>query len=442
MESNDILELRMRDIDRLKIIQQVLDGRLNARQAAAQLNLSRRQVVRIKHRLVRHGNCGIVHRLRGRPSNHRLDPGLIQRAIQKLRQPLYEGFGPTFANEQLREEGLVLSTASLRRVMMTAGLWNPRSPQPQHRSWRPRRDCLGELVQLDGSDHAWFEGRSPRCVLVAYIDDATSRILYAEFVNVEDTLTLLRTTRTYLQRHGRPVAFYVDKDSIYKTNRRTTIEEALRDAYPSTQFTRAMAELGIGVMTADSPQAKGRVERLFHTLQDRLVKELRLASIADTGSANQFLWRTYLPAHHAQFAVPPANTTDAHRPLLTRHRLEEILSVRTERTLANDYTLRFQHQCFQVLPEQPVRIRPKDTVVVETRLDGSTQLRCKDRYLRFIPIAQPPSRPLALSRPVPAPPGPRPRGSWKPAADHPWRRFPACRAPAALRAHTALAGVP
>jgi hypothetical protein len=237
---------------------------------------------------------------------------------------------------------------------------------------------------------------------------------------VEDTLTLLATTGAYLGRHGRPFAFYVDKDSIYKVNRQATVEEELRDLHPITQFTRAMKELGVEVITANSPQAKGRVERSFGTHQDRLVKELRLAGISDKETANQFLWNTYLPAHNARFAVAPANTTDAHRPVLKTHRLEEILSVRTQRTLANDYTLRFQNHLFQILLDQPIRVRPNAKILVEVRLDGSTHLRFKDHYLNFTPLSQKPYKPLALPKPPPQRPAARHNG---PPPNSPYRQF-------------------
>lgn len=417
MELGEHISLRMRDIDRLKVIQHVLDGRLKARQAAQQLDVSRRQVIRLKQRVVRHGNRGIVHGLRGRPSNRRLPILRLREALAILRQPLFEGFGPTLAAEKLAEQGFGLSVTSLRRAMLGAGLWRARHPQSRHRQWRPRRDCLGELVQLDGSDHAWFEGRGPRCVLIAYIDDATSRILYAEFVDVEDTWTLLRTTRTYLQRQGRPLAFYVDKDSIYKVNRQASIEEDLRDQGPISQFTRAMTDLGIQVISANSPQAKGRVERLFNTLQDRLVKELRLHDIPDKTTANRFLWSVYIPRHNAQFAVVPANTTNAHRSVLPSQHLSRILTVRTERTLANDFTIRFQNRYFQLLPQPG--IRPGHILHVEQRLDGSFHLLLKKRELRFKTIPKPPARPPALSKPRP----PATSRTNVPGLDHPWRRF-------------------
>jgi len=420
----DKLTMSNRDIDRLKVIHNVIEKRLTWEQAAAQLGLGRRQIGNLVARVRAEGHAGIIHRLRGQPSNHQLPEGLLERAITLLKKPCYAGFRPTFANEKLQERhGLVLSTSTLRQGMIEAGLWKPRrAPADPHRAWRPRRNCLGELIQLDGSDHDWFEGRGPRCVLILYIDDATSQILYGEFVDVEDTLTLLTTTGAYLGRHGRPVAFYVDKDSIYKVNRKATIEEELQDCHPISQFTRAMQELGIAVICADSPQAKGRVERSFNTHQDRLVKELRLAGIADKGTANQFLWSTYIPAHNAKFAVPPANRLNAHRPLLRGQRLEQILSVRTPRTLGNDYTLRYQNRFLQVLAQQPVRVRPKDTLLIETRLDGSVHLRFKEHYLHFKALTERPYKPLALPlnrasrKRRTAPP-------YTPPPDHPYRQF-------------------
>jgi hypothetical protein len=332
----------------------------------------------------------------------------------------YPDFGPTFATEKLRERHrLVLSPETLRQGMMLAGVWQPRRQRPRHRAWRPRRACLGELVQLDGSDHAWFEERAPRCVLLIYIDDATSRILDGGVVAVEDTLTLLRATKTYLKRHGRPLAFYVDNDSIYRVNRQATIEEQWQDATPLTQFTRAMRELGIEVIWAHSPQAKGRVERSFDTHQDRLVKELRLAKIRDQESANRFLRERYFPAHNTRFALDPENPTNAHRPLLSTHDLDAILSVQTIRTIARDFTLRLQHRFFQLLPEQPVRLRPGETVLIEQRLDGSLHLRAKGRYLAFMPIAKPAPRPSSVA--VLATRAKRPQRAYRPPRTHPWK---------------------
>ena len=216
----DKLTMSNRDIDKLKVIHNILNGHLTWKEAGKQLDLGRRQIGYLAARVRAEGNRGILHRLCGQPSNHQVNSDILEQALSALHDLRYDGFGPTLANEKLDAlYGLKLSTFALRRVMLQTELWTSRKYAFKHRAWRERRACVGELVQLDGSPHDWFEGRGAPCVLIVYIDDATSRILYAEFVDVEDTLTLLRSTWSYLDRHGRPVAFYVDKDSIYKINR-------------------------------------------------------------------------------------------------------------------------------------------------------------------------------------------------------------------------------
>ena len=416
----EVWTMTTRELDKLRIIRQVLEHQLTWREAGAQLTWSERQVGRLCARVHADGSRGIIHGLRGRPSNHQLPPGQLGRALA-LVQRHYPDFGPTFATEKLREQHhVVLSPWTLRQGMIAAGLWRSRHRPVRHRAWRPRRAGVGELVQLDGSDHAWFEDRGPRCVLLIYIDDATSRILTGVFVEVEDTVTLLRTTQTYLKQWGRPVAFYVDKDSIYRVNRQATIEEQLQETGPLTQFTRAMHELDLTVIPAHSPQAKGRVERGFQTHQDRLVKELRLAGIADRVAATRFLHQCYIPAHNAPYAVAPANPTDAHRPLLRTHDLAAILSVQTVRTIDHDFTVRLQNRFCQLEREQPVRVRPRDQVVIEQRLEGSVQLRYHGRYLACTPIAQPPTRrPLIVVTTTPR--RRRPPARYRPPRTHPWR---------------------
>ena len=415
------LTMSNREIDRLGVINNVITGKLTWSEAGAQLTLSDRQIGRLCKKVRKKGKAGIIHGLRGKPSNHKLEQGLLEEAMEFVKSK-YSDFGPTFANEKLEElHGIHLSVFVLRKSMIKEGLWRQRKSKPKHRDWRPRRSCVGELIQLDGSDHAWFEGRGPRCVLLVFIDDATSRILYAVFVTVEDTLNLMAAAKTYLLINGRPTAWYVDKDSIYKINRQAAIEEELRDEQPLTQFTRAMEELGITVIPANSPQAKGRVERGFGTHQDRLVKELRLAGISNMADANIFLANVYVPKHNARFSVAPQSCVNAHRPLLKGHRLEEILSLRTERTVANDYTVRKDNKFFQLLTDQPVRVKPKDKVLVEMRLDGSRNLRFKDEYLNFKSIAKPPYRPFyAGKKEVVADAGPI--KSSTPAKNHPWRK--------------------
>ncbi len=422
------LNMSNEDVDKLRVIRDIMDGKLRWRDGAGMLNVGERQIGRLCAQARLEGNRGILHGLRGRPSNHRLDPEALERALCALHDdPRWHDFGPTFTQEKLLSRyGIRLSEGTLRRLMTQVGLWRARSRGKKHRAWRERRACVGMLVQLDGSDHDWFEGRGPRCVLLVYIDDVTSRILHAEFVKVEDTLTLMRSTRTYLQRYGRVVAYYVDKDSIYNVNRQATIDEELRDIHPITQFTRAMGELGIEVILADSPQAKGRVERGFDTHQDRLVKELRLAEINTMEAGNAFLRNFYIDDHNRRFAVPPASPADVHKPLLAEHRLDQILSLRVDRSLFNDYTVRFQNRFFQLFEDQPVRLRPKDKIEVEVRLDGTTHLRAKGAYLRFKPIEKRPYRPWLVAQPSKGRlyDDLRVKGvGSKPAKDHPWRRL-------------------
>lgn len=422
----EVLEMSQREISRHHVIRSVLEGRATQAEAAKALKRSVRQIRRLCAAVRKRGARGVVHGLRGRPSNHQLEQELQEQALCALHDPFWEGFGPTFACEKLEEfHGIEISDWTTRRLMSQVGLWERGKTAPRHRAWRERRACVGMLVQLDGSDHDWFEGRGSRCALIIYIDDATSRILYGEFVKVEDTLTLMKTTWSYLKRHGRPSAFYVDKDSIYKINRPAKYE-SLELELPMTQFTRAMSELGVEVITADSPQAKGRVERGFDTHQDRLVKELRLREISTMGAANQFLWSRYIPAHNKRYAVEPASASDAHRPLLANQRLDQILSLRVKRTLMNDFTVRNENKFYQVLEYQGVRVKPGEKLEVETRLDGTIHLRYEGFYLNFKPIAARPYRPLLQAQPSRGKiyENPRTKGvGSKPAKDHPWRRF-------------------
>ena len=416
-----------REINKHHVIRTVLEGNATQKDAARVLGVTDRQVRRICARVRAEGARGVVHRLRGRASNHQLDPELLEKALCALHDSLWTGFGPTFARDKLSElHRITLDPETVRKLMIQVDLWTPHRQGPRHRAWRERRACVGMLVQLDGSDHDWFEGRGQRCALLIYIDDATSRILYGEFVPVEETLTLMRSTWRYVKRCGRPIALYVDRDSIYTINRPAKCESLERDENATTQFTRAMRELDIEVITANSPQAKGRVERGFGTHQDRLVKELRLRGISTMAAANLYLWEHYIPKHNARYSVDPAANNDAHRPLLATHRLEQILSLREQRTVMNDYTMSYAGKFLQVLEHQPVRVDPGDKVDVETRLDGSQHLRFKGSYLNFKHIEKRPYRPLLKAQPHHGRQydDPRTKGVGStPAKNHPWRRL-------------------
>ena len=418
------LTMSNREIDKLKVIQNTIDGKYTWPQAAEILRISERQVGRLCARVREEGNRGIIHGLKGLPSNNKLPEALIEEAIGIVRQH-FADFGPTLANEHLLDDYKIrVSTNTLRKAMIVAELYKPKTHKPKHRNWRERRACVGMLVQLDGSEHDWFEGRGPKCALLVFIDDATSRILYARFITVEDTINLMRCAKDYLKINGRPVAIYVDKDSIYKINRQASIDEELRDAMPLSQFTRAMGEFGAEMIFANSPQAKGRVERGFRTHQDRLVKELRLAGISDMAAANKFLETVYIAKHNEKFAVAPASRINAHRPLLKTHRLDEILCVKLNRTLANDYTLRFDNNFFQVTKDQDIRIRPRDIVTIEQWLDGSIHLKFKGVYLQHKRIKKLPYRGYyATHRGELTRPAVLTVGTSVPGKNHPWRRF-------------------
>jgi transposase len=416
LQGQETFRLSVREMDRLKILHEVLTGKLNKTQAAKRLGLSRRQVIRIYKRIKRKGDRAIIHGLRGKPSNRKLDSELICQAKAWIESQLKD-FGPTFVQEKLQEEhGIKLSITVTRRIMIEEGFWKPHKRKPKHRYCRERKECFGEMVQLDGSHHDWFSGRAPKCVLLLFIDDATSRILHGEFVPTEDTFHLMRATTIYLKAWGRPVTFYVDRDSIFKTTREPSIEEQLKDAQPLTQFARAMEELNIKLIFAYSPQAKGRVERSFRTHQDRLVNELTLRGICTIEKANVFLWTKYIPAHNKKFAVPAANPADAHRPLLADQQLTGIFSFQTQRTLLNDFTLRFNNFYYQILPTEGVLLKPKDKITVELRLDHTLHLRLKNRYLKFKEVPKP-------KQDIPVEIIAKPRKSSTPPKDAPWRKF-------------------
>ncbi|MGF6605079.1 transposase [Paraburkholderia sp. GAS448] len=307
MKPATLVTLNMRELDRLKVIQAVVDMGLKPGRAAVRLGLTVRQIERLVLRYRESGAAGLASRKRDRPGNRKLDEGLALRALTIIRER-YADFGPTLACEKLREcHGLVLSKETIRHLMTDAGLWVPRSQRPPkiHQP-RARRACLGELIQIDGSDHRWFEDRAPACTLLVYVDDATSQIMALHFTATESTFSYFEATRAYLERYGKPVAFYSDRASVFRPTYSRT------GARGVTQFGRAMYELNIDTFCANSSPAKGRVERAHLTLQDRLVKELRLRGIQTMEAANAYA-PAFVAGYNARFAKPPRSTFDAHR---------------------------------------------------------------------------------------------------------------------------------
>jgi hypothetical protein len=332
------------------------------------------KVRRILRRLQVGGDAAIVHGLRGKPSNHQPDHKLRQAVLATYCQH-YADFGPTFASEKLAQHGLHVGAQTLRRWLMAEGLWQRQRRRETHRSRRPRHACFGALVQMDASIHDWLEGRGAEVVLISMIDDATNRIL-ARFYPEGTVQTHMDLLGRWLRRYGRPLALYTDRHSIFEPQDKGHV---LPDAV--TQLGRALQELGIDLICAHSPQAKGRIERSFGTAQDRWVKELRLAGVDNAEDANEVLGRL-LPGHNRRFSKAAREATDAHRPLGPGHDLAAILSIQEQRVVSNDYTVRFQNRFYQLLP--PVHPGQRGgRVVIEQRLDGSMAIRFRDKYLRY-----------------------------------------------------------
>jgi len=394
--------MTQRDRDRLVVLKKAQKKLITQEQAASEMGVTVRQVRRLLQRLKKEGDKAVIHRLRGRPSNRKLAGKTREKIVRILSGEIYRGFGPTLASEYLAEKhALTIGREALRRIMMGAGLWRGRKQKIEAvHQWRQRRSCRGELVQWDTSTHEWLEGRGETIYLIHMIDDATSQ-LTARFVRHDSTEENMRALRIYLERRGRPVAFYTDKASLFQTAPKSPRYAGVpRDQpeSPPTQIGRALREAAIAWIPAHSAQAKGRVERSFQTAQDRLVKGMRVAGVATLEQANRYLDEEFVPWWNQHLVVAPANSTDAHRPLETSCDLNAVLSVVETRQVSSDYTVRFQGKIYQIARQD---VRPGlrgGHVRVEARLDGTLHVRSQDRYL---------SIQECLPRPRPAP-APRP----------------------------------
>jgi len=395
--------------DRLDTLKRARKKLITQKQAADEIDVTERQVRRLLRKLRQKGDRAVIHELRGRTSNRKLPADMEQRAVAILTDPVYRGFGPTLASEYLhRLHQITVSKETLRHWMTKAGLWRAghRRVVEVHQ-WRPRRNRCGELVQWDTSDHDWLEGRGERIYLIAMIDDATSR-LFARFVRHDSSEENRRLLWAYLERFGRPLAFYTDKAGMFqvavKTKRQQQREGRDRPQMPPTQIERALRELNIVWIPAHSPQAKGRIERQFLTAQDRLVKGLRVAQACTLDQANAYLENEYLAWWNQTLVVQPADSADAHRPVGKEHDLAAILSHMEQRQVSNDYTMRYQGKVYQI-DRRDIQVgMRKGWVRVEQRLDGSFAVHFQGRYVRVRRCAPP----LALPKP-PAPPT-RPTG--------------------------------
>ena len=397
-----------RETKRLHIIHQALDKRITQKTAAELIDLSSRQIRRILKRVRKEGDDGISHRSRGKASNRRV-PQKVKDKTLKLYREKYGDFGPTFACEKLFDvHEIKLSDETLRLWLNQESIPYEKRKGRKHRQWRERKHHFGEMIQMDGAHHDWFEGRGPECVLMGYIDDATGKV-NGRFYDYEGTMPAMDSFKRYIKRYGIPQSVYLDKHSTYKSNAKQSLDDELEDKKPMSQFERSLTELGVTVIHANSPQAKGRIERSFRTLQDRLVKEMRLARINSVVQANEFLIK-YHPIYNAKFKVKPVSDVDVHQPTLSIRELNRIFCIREDRTLRNDFTIAYNGKLYQI--KDAIKTQK---VAVEERLDGSLHITHRGldlcyREIKTRPVKENLKTPLLIER------------KYQP-VDHPWKRL-------------------
>jgi len=411
-----LLTMSKQEITRLEAMQRIKDKHLRQKEAARMLNLSVRQIKRLYRAYKALGANGLISARRGKPSNHRLE-AQVERQVLDLLKEKYDGFGPTLAHEKLTEvHGVEISRESVRQLMIAEGMWKPKqAKKPLVHQLRERRACFGELVQIDGSDHAWFEDRGSKCTLLVYIDDATGQLLELWFVPDETFFAYCEASHHYFERYGKPVAFYSDKHGIFRVNQ----PRPLGLSSGLTQFGRAMQELEIQIICANSPQAKGRIERANQTLQDRLVKELRLRGISDLEAGNAYL-PEFRTDFNRRFAVLPRSSHDTHRPLLKTENLELILTHQETRTLSKNLTVQSKHVIYQIQSDRPDYTLRNAQVTVCENAKGEVTILYKNKPLSYTIFHQPTRQAevvdtKTLDRHIQSPPPPAP--------DHPWRRY-------------------
>lgn len=407
MAGKDIFEMSQRELRRLHVIRKAIENTVKQTEAAEILSLGARQIRRIVKRVRDEGDAGVIHKSRGKPSNRELPEKTKDKTIELYRKK-YEGFGPTLASEKLLEmDDIQINDETLRLWLIESGDWKKVRKGRKHRQWRERKGHCGEMVQIDGSHHDWFEGRGPECVLMGYIDDATGKV-FARFYEYEGTIPAMDSFKRYSRKYGIPVNIYLDKHTTYKSPAKPSLKD---DIEPLSQFQRAMKELGVEVIHAHSPQAKGRIERLFRTFQDRVVKEMRLRGIKTVEEANKFL-AGYLPLYNRKFAVKPKDKADLHRDIPKGLDLNKILCIKTERALRNDFTVAHNKKLYQI--EDNVKT---GKVIVEEKINGAMAITHNGISLRFKEITERPERQQKRPRLI------RKTTSHKPSADHPWRRL-------------------
>lgn len=405
----ETFQMARKELNQVGVFEDLKNKKIKQKDAGKILCLSIRQIKRKVKAYRRFGAVSLIHKSRGRPSNHRLSEDDVGIALKLIREN-YPDFGPTFASEKLSEINQInIKPETLRLRMIKDGLWKAKVKKVNHHYLRERKESFGEMVQVDGSPHYWFEDRGEKCTLLAFIDDATSQILHLEFVDSESTKTLMRATKEYLENFGRPVSLYCDRGGVYKVNIHNEDEEKI------TQYKRALDEVGIKLIWARSPQAKGRVERLFETLQDRLVKELRLQGISDINTANEFLTSGYVEKHNEKFAVEAKNKTDLHQPIIG-YDLEKIFCIKEERNINCDMTVRYKNDWFLLERKQPTLIFPGNTIETWEDLKGEITFHIRECKLIAKKLE---ARPIKIKEIKEV----KEKTTWIPSANHPWRNY-------------------
>jgi len=413
--------MSQRELTRLEVIQRVKRKTLKQREAAELLGLCERQVKRLCKLYQDDGASGLISKRRGRPANNRLPAKTVKQARQLLRT-LYHDFGPTLAHEKLTIKGVHLSVEAVRQLMMAEGLWQPRrARRPVIHQLRERRARFGELVQIDGSPHDWFEGRAPHCTLLVFVDDASSQLLHLQLVEAETTFNYFAAVRAHLLEFGKPLAYYSDKYGVFRVN----MQQALSGT-GLTQFGRALQELQIELICAHSPQAKGRVERANQTLQDRLTKELRLLKISTRRAANAYLPQ-FIKEYNARFGVPPRGAESAHRPLQAHENLDRVLALCERRTLSKNLTLSYNKVIYQIETKRAAYTMRSAQVEVRETSNGAITIEYKGRPLAFSIYREQEQQQARVVQakllPSGSSPAPAPKKRGPVPASHPWRRF-------------------
>ncbi|MBU1887793.1 MAG: ISNCY family transposase [Candidatus Omnitrophica bacterium] len=411
MAGKDIIMATQEELRVLHVIRKAIDKVITQKEASDTIDLSERQIRRKVKRIREEGDKGIIHRLRIRPSN-RATLDKIKNKVLTLFKDKYPDFGPTLASEKLFERDKIkVNNETLRLWLIERNIPYKKRKKRPHRQWRQRKSRYGQMVQMDGSHHDWLEGRGPYCVFMGYIDDATGKP-FGRFYEYEGTIPAMDSFKRYIKKHGIPLSVYLDKHTTYKSTGKPSIEDELNNITPLSQFERALKELGVEVIHANSPQAKGRVERLFGTFQDRLIKELRLEGAKTIDEADKVL-ELFLPSYAKRFCVKALYSDDLHRAIPKGIDLDRILCVKTERALRNDFTVAHNKKLYQILDN----VRAKK-VSIEERIDGSMIIRYKDSELKYKKITNRPKKEepkktyeFKLKK------------AYVPPEDHPWRQF-------------------